>query len=372
MTKLLVASDLHLSDRIWKHKAIEGDSYFSWEQIVDFAINYKVSGVVLAGDILDKQVNLSRPIQELLKGIKKLADKNIHVYFNQGQHEYQENPWMLIASMNNVTWLHNKIIDFHGWNLVGCDYQNEERLKTFLQSSTAMAADILICHQVWLEFMGENAKPQGSFADIPQSVSYLITGDYHEHIVTKVERNDSDLIVLSPGSTHLRSLSETEAKEIFLLDLAGKPTIRNVPLATRRLFKFQIDDTMTIKKIEEKINNAIVLNKDYCEATGLPEQLQKPVIQLSLMNVKSDMIIKIQEKYDDLVHLFFKPLVEKTDVEDNEVSTVVDKKISLLNSLDVFVSKEKNPLVYSLALAMLTEPDADQALKRWIEENSNV
>lgn len=371
MTKLLIASDLHLSDRIWKHKAIEGDSYFSWEQIVNAAISNDVSGVVLAGDILDKQVNLSKPIQELLTGIKKLCDKNIHVYFNQGQHEYQENPWMLISSMSNVTWLHDKIVNFHGWNLVGCDYQNEERLKTFLQSAKAMAADILVCHQVWFEFMGEQAKPQGSFKDIPQSVSYLITGDYHEHIIEKFKRDNSDLVVLSPGSTHLRSLSETETKEIFLLDVAVKPTIRNIPLITRRLFKFKIDDATTIKKIEEKINGAISINQDYCETTGLPAKLQKPIIQLNLTNVKSDVIVKIQEKYDDMVHLFFKPLVEKIDTENNEVDSI-DKKINLLDSLDVFVNKEKNPLVYSLALAMLTEPDADQALKRWIEENSNV
>ena len=65
--KILVTSDLHLSDRIWRHYPIEGDSYHSWNQIVDLAINHSVDAIILAGDILDKQQNLSYPIQNLLK-----------------------------------------------------------------------------------------------------------------------------------------------------------------------------------------------------------------------------------------------------------------------------------------------------------------
>ncbi len=54
MGLVLVASDLHLSPRIWKHQPIEGDSYWSWVSIVKLAIARKVEAVVLAGDLLDK------------------------------------------------------------------------------------------------------------------------------------------------------------------------------------------------------------------------------------------------------------------------------------------------------------------------------
>ncbi len=69
MKTLLVASDLHLSDRIWKHLEIEDDSYYSWQQIVELAIINKVDGVLLAGDILDKQVNQAKPVAKLLEGL---------------------------------------------------------------------------------------------------------------------------------------------------------------------------------------------------------------------------------------------------------------------------------------------------------------
>jgi DNA repair exonuclease SbcCD nuclease subunit len=370
MARLLIASDLHLSDRIWKHKPIEGDSYYSWKQIVEIAVAQKVNGLVLAGDILDKQVNLSRPIQQLLKGLKTLNEAGIPVYFNQGQHEYQISPWMLINPTDNVTWLHNNVVDFYGWNLVGCDYQNEEKLKEFLQSPQAKAADILVCHQVWLEFMGEHAKPQGSFADVPNNVKYLITGDYHEHIVAKQSRESTDLIILSPGSTHLRSLSEPVEKEIFLLDLEQKQPVRNLALRTRQLFKLTLEKGATIKQIENKIANLIELGAE--QNKKLPAELQKPILQVIYSQADADLIAKINEKFSETLHLFFKPLGTSFEKEEQVLSKAGNNKVDLLSCLETFVIKENNPLVYSLALTMLTAPDAEQALKRWIEEKTNV
>jgi DNA repair exonuclease SbcCD nuclease subunit len=233
--KILATSDLHLSDKIWKHRPIEGDSYHSWRQIVDLAIEHDCDIVTLAGDILDKQTNVSNPVQELVAGLRRLREAHIKVWYNQGQHEYQTVPWM---SLDETTvWVQAQpIVTTNGWNIAGCDYQNTEGLTNFLKTTAAMEADILVCHQVWLEFMGEECRPQGSFADIPENVRYLITGDYHENICQKF----GQLTVLSPGSTHLRSISETEDKFVFFMELpdtvGSKAKTSTWPLATRRRF----------------------------------------------------------------------------------------------------------------------------------------
>lgn len=173
--KFLVTSDVHLSDKIWKHRLIEDDSYYSWLQIVQMAIDHEVSAIILAGDILDKQTNFSRPIKELLFGLGRLDQHDIDIIYNQGQHELQQMPWLAVGVISN--WIQAAPLTYGGgWTLDGCDYKNTEKLQEFLKSERALNADILIMHQVWRDFMGDMCKPQGEFADIPENVRYLITG----------------------------------------------------------------------------------------------------------------------------------------------------------------------------------------------------
>ena len=82
MTKLLVTSDWHLSDRIWKHRPIEGDSYAACHYICDWAFENEVTHVIIAGDILDKQRNNSTAIHHLTTNLELLTDAGIKVYFN--------------------------------------------------------------------------------------------------------------------------------------------------------------------------------------------------------------------------------------------------------------------------------------------------
>ena len=93
--KILVTSDLHLSERIWKHRPIEGDSFYSWMQIQDAASEHKVDAVILAGDLLDKRKNSSESVTRLLQGLSRITAKNIPIIFHQGQPEMQDNPWCL-------------------------------------------------------------------------------------------------------------------------------------------------------------------------------------------------------------------------------------------------------------------------------------
>ena len=367
MKTLLVASDVHLSDSIWKHMPILGDSFYSWQQIVGHAINRNVDGVLLAGDILDKQVNQAKTVGALLDGLARLTRQKIPVYFNQGQHEFQVEPWMLINSNLDVTWLHQKTIEINGWKIVGCDYQNEEKFKAFLKSPLALSADILVCHQVWQDFMGENAKPQASFADIPKSVQCLITGDYHEHIVRRV----NDLIVLSPGSTHLRSLSEPTNKSVFLLQLNESDlSVADIELRTRRVYQFKT--TQPVEVLLAQAEAALEDAKAYAEKYDLPEELHKPVFRLT-HSMDDTLIVRLfKNKFTDNTHLFFKPVITAQEKEKELPKLSTGNKTNLINCLDGFIDKEAKPKAYGLALSLLSEPEPEQALNRWLEEQTNV
>jgi len=73
-----------LNDRIWTNRRIFGDSYFAWEQIVKLALEQEVRAVILAGDVLDKQINGSGPIHALLAGLYQLQEGGIEVWAARG------------------------------------------------------------------------------------------------------------------------------------------------------------------------------------------------------------------------------------------------------------------------------------------------
>lgn len=367
--KFLVTSDLHLSDRIWRHRPIEGDSYHSWRQIVNLAIQHEVDAVILAGDILDKQQNLSVPIQRLLEGLHQLQTAGIPVYYNQGQHEYQQQPWMNAGS--GTVWLHHEdLTTTEGWRISGCDYQNADNLQAFLKSKRANEADVLVCHQVWKDFMGEVGKPQGEFADVPSNVRILITGDYHEHICQKF----GNLIVMSPGSTHMRSIGEPEDHEVFLLTLGNKtskPTIASLPIYTRRCLRLDTRNFSSFKELKTHAEMLLDGNDGYNKDHKLPNEIYKPLIQLVHRSEDNELVQKFIQAFHDLGHLFFKQVTVKGN-DEPEIMDYLDAsdRVSLGNCLDQFIDAQKQPLSHALAVALLQSPDPEQALHRWIKEQT--
>jgi len=368
--KILVTSDLHLSDKIWKHRPIEGDSYHSWRQIVNLAIEHECDVVILAGDLLDKQTNVSNPVQELVAGLRRLEKAHVEVWYNQGQHEYQAVPWMSLDE--GTVWLEDTgVTTSNDWNIAGCDYQNADGLMNFLQTTAALQADILVCHQVWLEFMGEECKPQGSFADIPENVRYLITGDYHDNICQKF----GQLTVLSPGSTHLRSISEPEDKSVFFMELpdAGhRAKISSWPLATRRRFEIDASKEDDFNVLLEQIEGHLGLAADYADEQNLPEELRKPLMRLIYPQSEVDLCNKLTKLVGDRAHLFFKQIkyVSPDSLEPQLVEHMdAEERVGMLNCLDTYIDKSKQPLTHDLATQLLEAPDPEQALHKWVKEH---
>ena len=129
-----------------------------------------------------------------------------------------------------------------------------------------------MCHQVWQDFMGEVGKPQAAFADVPENVKLLITGDYHDAIITKHNK----LTVISPGSTHMRSISEPENKSVVLMTLGESEKqpiqLKQIPLQSRPCIRLDLTKpSFSSKQVISYLTN-------WKHTVDLPEEIQTPLL----------------------------------------------------------------------------------------------
>jgi DNA repair exonuclease SbcCD nuclease subunit len=365
--KILAVSDLHLSDTIWKHRPIHGDSYHSWSYIVQYAVLAGVDAVILAGDILDKQLNVANPVAKLNAGLLKLRDAGVTVLYNQGQHEFQRDlPWMDVANLG-AKHLKGKS-DFcfsNGLRIAGFDYCNEKTLAERLGEIEKDSGQeyFLVCHQVWKDFMGDVGKTQGCFDDLPKNVRFMLTGDFHQTIVREVSK---DLTVLSPGSTHLRSLAEPAEKHFFEISADQKGLsieVRDIP--TRRYLEVKTG-TLPYLQISERVKTFV--GQDFGD---LPEELRKPIVRIVHGKDDFDFVRHIKESFDGLAHLFFKLKTVSVDVL--SVDTTTDEShLTLQACLPFEINPQGSPAAYGLASELLSGADPNTVLERWLEENLNA
>jgi DNA repair exonuclease SbcCD nuclease subunit len=377
--KVLFTSDLHLSDTIWKHRPIYGDSYESWNYIVEYALSNKVDAVILAGDLLDKQLNLAGPVYNLAKGIAALTNNNITVLYNQGQHEFQlETHWAQLGNVNgNVFHLNLEAPVFdckfsNGLQIAGFDYCNAKTLAEKLEFVAKSPGEfLLVCHQVWKDFMGDLGNPQGCFDDVPANVRYLLTGDYHDHICKY--HGENKLTVLSPGSTHMRSLSEPPNKYFFVAESDAKDSdsrklkITSIPIPTRSYYDFNTKHPSTLTPL--KLEKAIA--KVLAQPISLAEELKKPLIKIVHKPEDNELVNRIKEKYSNDAYLFFKlEGLAVTNLADDKTADTA--KLTLMECLDDEVDKIKEPAAYELASRLLSGGDPSIILATWLEEKLNA
>ena len=87
--KLFHLSDLHIGKRVNEISMIEDQKYIL-ERILDLAEVEKPDGIILAGDIYDKQIPSAEAVQVFDVFITKLAEKKLPVFIISGNHDSAE------------------------------------------------------------------------------------------------------------------------------------------------------------------------------------------------------------------------------------------------------------------------------------------
>lgn len=349
----VAASDLHGEYCAYAaYPQMWGDSYFAFEQIVDKALELDVP-LVLAGDLFDKPYPDPYTLRRFFAQTARMAASGNNVFFTQGQHELnRRQPWMSLAPWSEH--LHGQTAVVGGYRLFGLDWQPADKLKEALQSPSVASADVLVCHQVWSEFMGSQTAPEGSIAEqVPSSVRLVVTGDFHAHTSKSLSHADGrTTVVLSPGSTTLQAVGEDPAKYFYVVydDLS----FRSVPLQGRRVVYSR---AFSAEQLLEQTDAAVAERAAAVSSgfdTHLPVNLRMPmwVVQYHHEIPNATSLLKTAAR--DRFHLFLRPFGREAS-ETESKDEAPEGASGLAEALSVLVPRDSR--VYSTALRLLTASD---------------
>lgn len=330
MTALFVfAADLHLCDRLWVGRpGIFGDAYFSFEQIIDHCIATKLP-LILGGDILDKERNFARPIQVLCCQMSRMEKANLPVYFIQGQHERNyDATWLGVHPWPRH--VHKAQFEILGCKLYALDWSPRNEIKESL-AAVPPDTEILICHQVWKDLMGNIGRPECAIEDVHHCLDVL-TGDFHvTTIVEGTNANGTRTRLVSPGSTCLRSVNEAPDKHFYEVhrpafdpnkELCAQPFFDYVTcdIKTRPLKAYVITDQAEL----DQLCCGQLLQDINAMAVGLPENIGKPIVRIKYSASLPDAFLRLSTAIGEAAHLFCDPIVEKNRAAPKSVNTATD------------------------------------------------
>jgi len=325
-----ITSDLHLEPCAWKdHPSLAGDAYYGLEQIVEAALSYKVKAVALLGDVYNVRTPDPHTVAVCCSAIERLWRNDIQVLYIQGQHELsRDTPWLNVHLWpKHIHKLCIELVD--GVVAYGLDWTPASRVVKELEAIPAETS-ILLSHQVWHEFHGSKIDTECSFADVPEHVTMVFTGDYHKHFVTEHRNRGGKVMkVCSPGSICMQSRSEPPHKAFFMLMDDG--VAHSVALKSRKCLEFDIEDADSLESFLHPKNIEWLVEPQ----SGVPENIAKPMLVVHYPHDLSDAYQRLTKSLGSKVHLF--PVAKRTQTAPKP------KRLSVKSGLESALSHVMTP-----------------------------
>jgi hypothetical protein len=342
-------------DGAWSSRpAIYGDSYYSFDQIVDYCINHKLP-MIMGGDILEKKQNLARPIAKLCAGLSRMQAAEVPVYYIQGNHEYDRNaPWLSVHEwpihIHRMPWL------VRGAKVYGLDWLPRGEIQEAFKEVPA-DTEILITHQVWKDLMGNVGRPECELTDVHHAQTVL-AGDFHmTKIVNSTNAQGQTITMLSPGSTCMQDIGEVPEKSFFVVGrvpTTGQITFAPVALNTRKFLGYTVKDQETLDKL---CAGEFVRDVQAAASALLPEEIQKPLVRVKFDKRLPDAHLRITTAVGEAAHLFCDAIVDKTRGEE-ETNRAVTKN-DLVLTLEELLREAPESLQVAMLLLNSDSPAAE-------------
>lgn len=300
----LVVTDQHHDDLIWrKRPEITGDAFFALSQVVSLAIEHKLP-IIFGGDNVEcmpTDAPVSRTIHVLRKELSRLADAGLNGYFIQGQHD-DKYDWITAVS-DCVVNVDGQSFEIGGVKFAFMSYRRTPDLPPAI-AAVDPTADVLICHQVFKELFGGSSS-QMSVREFVEP-KLLISGDLHQFKQVRCKRKDrEDLIVVSPGATHARKL--TEPAEHYVVVVHDDLSVKKIKLRSRIRLTSSITDAEDFDQLYEFLPQSIERAYQLAAEKQLPAALQTPIFALVDTSDVPQVEYRVQQLLQGSAHLFYDP-----------------------------------------------------------------
>jgi hypothetical protein len=352
--KFVFCADLHLDDGAWTTRpAIFGDSYYSFDQIVDYCITHKLP-VILGGDVLDRKQNLARPIARLCAALSRLESAGIPAYFIQGNHEFDRHiPWLLVHPWSQH--VHQKTIDFDGLKVYSLDWLPRGDIQEAFAKVPA-GTDILITHQVWQDFMQNVGRTECELTDV-HNTQIVLSGDFHvTKTVTSKNAAGECITMHSPGSTCMQDMGESPTKYFLVIGSSDKKiTVDLEPIKTRKVVRHTINTQDELDDLcAGKLLNEITALVAEAQEENYPTEITTPLVRVKFAKDIPDAYLRVATVVGTQAHLFCEALPSRGAKE--TVSSAQSRLKTDLLSVVAELTKG-NDAVTNFASKLLTAVD---------------
>jgi len=133
----------------------------------------------------------------------------------------------------------------------------------------------------------------------------------------------------------------------------------------------KVDQNTEFKTLAGQVEAYLAMAADYASEFGLPEHIAKPLMRLTCPQTAVELSNQVTKLVADRAHLFYKQVkFVSPDSLEPELNQHIDasERVGMLNCLDTYLDKKKQPATHALATRLLQAPDPDQALARWVKE----
>lgn len=358
MYEALMCADVHETRR--------PDAHFALAQIVDIAIQSEVKQVLAAGDLTDRQTNRAEPIHSWHTQLDRLETADIRFRFIEGQHDEDQPPWL--SGHRWAAHAHKKTFQVGSMLGYGLNFQRwgdlQEELKKIPED-----VQFLMMHQVWGDWMGDIAAPQGDFAQVPGHIKMLLSGDLHQCAIEKHKNAaGSKMTVISPGAAFQLKVDEPHEHFVILLDRSGNLTkrkLRSRPYLETELIQDEEQIETFLKEIGDLLAKTEALNGD------VPAAVRKPILRVQLGHLMSGAAPRIEKAVEGKVILKFRQLPPPERVAAAKERNEARKKGEAITPLGVLakrVNREEKPMLYDAAERLLRAQDPADEFRRWWAE----
>lgn len=329
---------------------VSGDSYASFDQLIEFCEQHKPEALVLGGDIFDAPSPDAVSVRRFITGVLRLCEAGIPVLAVQGQHgRSRQLSWTSIVDC--VTELDPlPLFRVGSFVIKGLDNRTPADLEIALKTIDP-SVNTLVLHQACKGSLPDRDGQQSWNFDpawVPDHIRLVLMGDVHRPWeVHRPSTKGHTIPMVYSGSIAMQSIEEMPSKSFLVVN--ADFTYTRVPLKTRYFDKLELKYSAD-KEVDAK---TLASTADYVKK--LPAD--------ALMVIKYDPRIPdvepSLEKLNDKAHLMFKllPVTENENQRDYDLHAT-----TLKDCLDQVIDRTKEPIFHSFLLDLLQTRDVPETL----------